>query len=345
MATVHIPRHEPPREPYRFAPEPDVPHFEQLEGRWTWERVVALASLSLLVHALFALVLVAVIVALPKNSPIVLTTRELLRENSIYVDAPPDTQKPALRPDTNVISDKDRIKSTRVPHPDRKTLNELADNLRPGPALPPAAPSVPPSGGAAPQVPAPPAQPYGGTPITAGDANAQLRVPAPAGRGRLPDFRAPATAGSEIQQAARAASGQRGGIVVGGEYGSGPGLSMTPHRDQFEILTDTLGVDFAPYMKRMKITVENNWYNVMPESAFPPWRKRGTVVIEFSILKDGTITGVRMLSSSGDVSLDRAAYAAITSSNILSALPTDFRADYMTIRAAFHYNPDRNAMR
>jgi len=342
MATAHIP--PPPRPSPRYTPEPDVPHFEQLEGRWTWERLVALASLSVLTHVVLALLIVAAVVAMPKNSPIVLTTRELLREDNVFLTAPPDTQKPRERPETNVLSDKDRVQSTRVPRPDRKTLNELADNLRPGAPAPPAgAPSAsPPMQAALPPAQKPPLAPGGG--LTPSGNDAQLRLPNTGAR-RLPDFGAPATAGSVVQEAARAASGQRGGSVDGGEYGSGPGLAATPHRGDFEILSDTLGVDFAPYMKRMRITIYNNWMAVMPESAFPPWRKRGTVVIEFSVLKDGTITGVRLVSSSGDVSLDRAAYAAITASNILSALPADFRGDYLTIRAIFHYNPDRNTVR
>lgn len=349
MATAHIPRRERPQDPYRFAVEPDAPRFEQLEPRWSWRHLGALAGLSLLFHALFALGIVALIVAMPKNSPIVLTAREIMADHSLYVPLAPDTQKPLERPNTNVISDKDRIQSSRVPRPDRKTLEQLADNLRPGPpasAPAPAAPATAPQQGAvAQQSPAPQVAPGGGIPTTPDSATAQLRLPGSAPARRLPNFGGPATAGSTIQQAARAATQERGGAVEGGEYGSGPGLANTKHRDSFEILTDTLGVDFAPYLKRLKIQVSNNWYNLMPETAFPPWNKRGTVVIEFSILKDGTVTGVRMASSSGDVALDRAAYAAITASNPLPALPADFRADYLTMRAIFLYNPERSQIR
>lgn len=346
MATAHIPRQQPPegaRSTPRHAVEPDVPRFEQFDSAWTWERLVALGSLSVLAHILFALGVVALVVALPRNSPIVLTAKEFIADHGVYVNLAPDQQKIVERPQTNVISDKDRVKATRVPRPDRKTLNQLADNLRPGPPAPPA--------GGAQSMPAPPAPPPqgqaapgGGFPQPAGDASAALHAPN-SGAGKPSIFSTPSTAGSSIAEAARAASSQRGGTVVGGEYGSGPGVAFTKHRDQFEILTDTLGVDFAPYMKRMKIQVQNNWYNIMPESAMPPWSKKGVVVIEFSILKDGRVTGVRLISSSGDVALDRAAYGAITASNILPALPADFRADYVTVRASFYYNPDRNQMR
>jgi len=73
-------------------------------------------------------------------------------------------------------------------------------------------------------------------------------------------------------------------------------------------------------------------------------RKKGLVVIEFSVTKDGTVTGVRLVGPSGDISLDRAAFGAITASNPMPQLPTDFRGDYFTVRGRFFYNPDRNEM-
>jgi TonB family protein len=346
MATAHMPRREQQLDLYPRAAEPDVPHFEQLEGRWDWRHIGALTGLSLLLHAVFALSIIAAVLAMPKNSPIALTARQILNDHSLYVPLAPDTQKPAERPQTNVVSDKDRTRSTRAPAIDRKTLKELGDNLRPGPPAP--------AGGAQPQVaratplaqqtPPAPQSSGGGQPTPPGSQVAQLQVPATAGR-RAPSFGAPGSAGSVIQQAARAASEQRGGAVESGDYGMGPALANTKNKGAFEIVTDTLGVDFAPYLRRMKIQVMTNWYSAMPETAFAPWNKRGVVVIEFSIMKDGTVTGVRMLSSSGDVALDRGAYAAITASNPMPPLPSDFRADYLTIRGIFHYNPTANEMR
>jgi hypothetical protein len=42
------------------------------------------------------------------------------------------------------------------------------------------------------------------------------------------------------------------------------------------------------------------------------------------------------------VALDRAAWGALTSSIPLPRLPVQFSGDYLLIRAAFYYNPDKN---
>jgi TonB family protein len=81
---------------------------------------------------------------------------------------------------------------------------------------------------------------------------------------------------------------------------------------------------------------------LIPESALPPIMRKGVVVVEFSITKDGEVKGMKLLSGSGDVSLDRAAWAAITNAIPLPNLPKDFAGDYLQIRARFYYNPDKN---
>ena len=348
MATAPLQKREHQLELYPRPAEPFVPHFEQVEGRWTWKHVVALTGFSILVHLMFLMLIVAVIVALPRNSPIVLSAKQLMKDDSVqYLQLAPDQQQPIEHPKTDVISDKDRTLSSRAPSIDRKTLERLADNLRRG-APTPAGPAA--ANPATSQLPQPPQQaqqqpvPQSGAPAS-NQQLASLNPPALPGRARaLPDFGGAASAGSVIQQAARAASEQRGGGGESGDYGSGPAFAKTPQRGDFEILSDTLGVDFAPYLQRMRMQIMNNWMNLIPEAARAPLRKKGMVVIEFSILKDGTVTGVRLVGPSGDISLDRAAFGAITASNPMPQLPTDFRGDYFTIRGRFFYNPDRNEM-
>ncbi len=352
MATAQIPpRNEQQLELYPRPVEPYIPEFEQVESRWTWKHFLALAGLSVAVHILFLLFLAAIIIALPKNSPIVLTASQILNsEKNVYVDLAPDKAKaPAEKPKTDIISDKDRRASTRTPTIDRKTLDRLADNRRPGPPAPsqaaPAqapAPAMPPqpqqsqSQGQQPQAQMGAPMP----PVT--NQTAQARVPN-FGRGRVaPNFGGPTTAGDAIRQAARAAAETHG--TGGGDYGAGAGRANTPNRDSLEIVSDTLGVDFAPYLSRLHVQVYNNWFRVMPESVFPPLRKKGAVLLEFTIMKDGSVTGLKILQSSGDVALDRAAYAAITASNPMPQLPTDFKADFLTMRARFLYNPDKAEM-
>jgi len=105
-----------------------------------------------------------------------------------------------------------------------------------------------------------------------------------------------------------------------------------------EVLTDTQGVDFGAYVQQVQQQIKRNWYTYIPESAMPPLLKRGKVVIEFAIKKDGQIAELRYDSSSGDVALDRAAYGGITASNPFPPLPAEFHGQYLGLRFTFLYN-------
>jgi TonB family protein len=51
--------------------------------------------------------------------------------------------------------------------------------------------------------------------------------------------------------------------------------------------------------------------------------KKGKVTIEFAILKNGTVAGMKLVSASGDVALDRGAWFGITASNPFRPYPTN----------------------
>ena len=67
--------------------------------------------------------------------------------------------------------------------------------------------------------------------------------------------------------------------------------------------------------------------------------ERGKVSIEFAILPDGKVAGMKIIAPSGDVSLDRAAWGGITASNPFSPLPNEFHGPYLALRFHFYYNP------
>jgi TonB family protein len=108
---------------------------------------------------------------------------------------------------------------------------------------------------------------------------------------------------------------------------------------QVEILSDTMGVDFCPYLQDVLKTVKQNRHRLIPESERPPLMKEGKVSINFTVLKDGRVTGMQYVSSSGDVTLDQAAYAAITASNPFSPLPAAFDGQSVALRFHFRYKP------
>jgi TonB family protein len=110
--------------------------------------------------------------------------------------------------------------------------------------------------------------------------------------------------------------------------------------DQLEVLTDTMGVDFGPYLTQVMKTVKQNWYDLMPPSVYRPTKKQGKVVIEFSIQKDGSVKGMKLDTPSGDIALDRAAWGGITASNRFAALPKEFGGDRLGLRFYYYYNPE-----
>jgi TonB family protein len=128
---------------------------------------------------------------------------------------------------------------------------------------------------------------------------------------------------------------------VRADYGLGLGKKPTEVMGPIEVLTDTMGVDFKPYVHKVLKDVRKNWYNLIPEEARVPLMKKGMVTIEFAILKDGQVAGMRLVRTSGDVALDRGAWGGITGSNPFPPLPSEFSGPYIGLRFAFYYNPDK----
>ena len=120
------------------------------------------------------------------------------------------------------------------------------------------------------------------------------------------------------------------------------GSSTTPEGG-VEVLTDTQGVDFGPYMTRITQIVRQNWYSLMPPEVYPPIKKQGKALLEFSILKDGKVNGMKVHTSSGDVALDRAAWGSITASSPFPPLPKEFPGEILGLRFHFYYNLDKPA--
>jgi len=121
------------------------------------------------------------------------------------------------------------------------------------------------------------------------------------------------------------------------QYGPPPG-SSAPLQAGAEILSDTMGVDFSAYMRRLHADIQRNWDPLIPEEVEPPLRKRGIVGIRFTILPDGQIGNMVLETRSGDVALDHAAWNAITSEGQFPPLPKEFHGPLLELRCGFFYN-------
>jgi TonB family protein len=117
-----------------------------------------------------------------------------------------------------------------------------------------------------------------------------------------------------------------------------PPSAGRPHSN-LELKSDPMGVDFRPYMLQVLAAVRRNWFAVYPEAA--RLGQRGEVVLEFAIAKQGLVTKVIFSSESGAKALDQSAVAAISASNPLPPLPTDFKGDRIVLRMTFMYNIPR----
>lgn len=130
-----------------------------------------------------------------------------------------------------------------------------------------------------------------------------------------------------------------GQIVVKGS----PTEPLTPAKERIgalEVLNDTQGVDFGPYLKDVLKTVRENWYRLIPKEAQAPILKKGKLAIEFAVKKDSKVAGMKLVASSGDVALDRAAWAGIAATDPLPSLPVEFKGDQLPLRFRFSCNPD-----
>ena len=309
--------------------------------------------LSVVVHLIVVLLLVnsdKLARLIPRQAVVVQPSMFPQDKDLTFLELPPDEQKLTKRPNTNIISDKDRMATSKTPQLDRKELKKILDASRagrPGPAMPP---GITPS-----QQPSPPAIAQQGTaapqqqqqppPPTPAQSNqmAKLQTP-PVGSQNPFSMNRSLTPGEAIAQAARGAAASRGSYGGdGGDFGLGQGKKGTAY-GALDVLSDTMGVDFGPYLARVLHDVKMNWYNLIPESARPPIMKKGKVAIEFAIMKDGSIRGLRLEDggTSGDPALDRAAWGGITASNPFPPLPNEFGGQYLALRFHFFYNPDRS---
>jgi TonB family protein len=124
-----------------------------------------------------------------------------------------------------------------------------------------------------------------------------------------------------------------------GPGGIGRGLNLPPSSGQMasslELLSDTKGVDFRPYLLQVLAAVRRNWFAVYPESA--RMGLRGKVEAQFLIEKDGSVPKLVIVLHSIPA-LERAAVAGIDASHPFPPFPTGFTGDRIVLKLTFSYN-------
>lgn len=327
------------RSRYEELDHTDLLHIiDELEGSRNWASLREKLWIALIIHMLVAWYLfygpryiyhVRVV-----DPSVVMKQRQ---KELTFLDLPPDLRKQPPPKPTNIISDQNRRAETPHPTIDRKTLEQLEAMRRAGEAKPIPAPEQPqlqtqvqptpaPPQVAQQRAPSPPAQPL--------PQNNQARLEAPP-VAPTPNFGAgPTNPNEQMQQAMRNA--MRG--QAGGDGGANYNPQHPGEQGAVQVLSDTMGVDFGPYIQRVIWDTKRAWYPIIPEEAQPPLNKQGKVLIRFKILPDGTVAGMQLESPSGDVSLDRSAWGGITGASPFPPLPKAFKGPYLELRFYFLYN-------
>jgi outer membrane biosynthesis protein TonB len=269
------------------------------------------------------------------HQPRLISPADVLKERDkqlTFLDAPKDLSK-SLPPKSNkVISDKDRMQQTTRPTLDKKTLEQLEAMRKAGAPAPPApAPQTQPTPQPQAQQPPPPT-PLPQHPPQQPTQLADAPKPAPT----RPNFGNPnQSAGDVVRQAAEQAARNHG---QGGDYGAGAPDAHQGANTGYEVLSDTMGVDFGPYIRRILGDIKRNWIPLIPEEARPPLNKQGETLIRFTILPDGRIAAMNLDGSSQDVAIDRACWGGITGVGQFPPLPANFKGQNLELRVEFFTN-------
>jgi TonB family protein len=262
----------------------------------------------------------------PVKEHIFMPSRELLRQL-----APPPahrTPAPAPTPAPPQARAKDRV-SIGPPSTDRAKVLELRreDDLTKVPkgkpnALPSALPTPPPAIAASSPAPVP------GTGAEVRGAEG-LRLPNGLNQPAPGDAGSRAGGASPRPTLADSLRNLEQRLADVGPRGieSGTGQQMGP------LFFDPEGADFTVWINHFKNEVYRNW--IVPQAALLGFR--GHVDLEFSVERDGTLTDLKMLKSSGTPALDRAAANALMGSRLLP-LPRDFGPPRVTMQVTFFYN-------
>jgi TonB family protein len=255
------------------------------------------------------------------HSPVLISPTEALqRQEVIRLNAPRLPHRAAVAPPK---IDRATIAKLRAMEP-----KPAPAKIRPAPAQPAPAPvaTQPVPANPAPALPVPAApKPLPRTPQPVPDA------PAPQAPTK-PSFDNSNSAREQLRQAMRgsATAGSGAGVAIQGGTRQGAGLGQG-----VDILSDTQGVNFTPYLQRILREIYEQWIPLIPEEAQPPLSKQGSTLVRFTINPDGTIAAMHLDGSTHDDALNRAAWGSITGVGQFPPLPKEFHGPNLELR--IHY--------
>jgi len=103
------------------------------------------------------------------------------------------------------------------------------------------------------------------------------------------------------------------------------------------VFFDPQGADFTGWVNHFKNDIYRNW--IIPQPALMGFG--GAAEFEITVERDGTLSAIRILRSTGTPALDRAVQNALTNSRFLP-LPADYGPARVTMRLLFEYIIERS---
>jgi TonB family protein len=270
--------------------------------------------LSIFAHALLVLAIVYVpdqlLSAAPDTVPVVPP-----REPTRFVYMAPPIERPAPPRPNAEMSDLDRRSATRERAPDPKnampfTRGDSPEKVVGAPEERAVGPQPPSPAPASPDPPAAAAPP---TPDNATIIPAEPVAQRPAASGGL---------GAALRNLHRYLEDSNFDNQRGGYTDQGPDIQF-----------DSKGADFGPWLRRFRNQVMRNW--LIPQAAMA---QSGSVVIQFYVLRNGTMVDLQVVRPSHIQSFTIAAFNALKMSNPTAALPADYPSDRAFFTVTFHYN-------
>jgi len=306
---------------------------------WSW--IVPAGSVVL--HVVLAATLFTLAAVFPHHVPDEAELEAASRELGIMYLPNSMFHQPKASPKPDMPSDKLRVDPGLM----KKLAPEIMPAPAPGPVLPPQVVASKPM----PDLPsAPQPQAPQQAPVDRSQSAPRLDAIKPVPDAPPPAFKLPTMSpGRALDDSVRGAASHGGtsGATFGGSLprgggggpiGGGGGAGDGYLGGAVQMLTPDQGVDFSGYLNQVVSRVRREWYTLMPESA--QMGDRGRVVIDFKIMRDGSVPHPDPLlrMTSGKDPLDNAALGSIRGSSPFQPLPAAFSGPYIELRFIFLYN-------
>ncbi len=107
-----------------------------------------------------------------------------------------------------------------------------------------------------------------------------------------------------------------------------------------ELLSDTHGLDFGPYIKVLMTSLKASWNEVLAQHTVSPSDLKGSLTVRFTIKPDGSVSTMHLYPS-GNVAFDRTAWQSLTQSAPFQPLPKAFTGSELELQV--HFNTARKA--